>query len=266
MVTEAKGGIRTRMPLNFLASHRSLRLYTPPRFENPTQEGSQDIWASIQELIFPCLPSSSSSAIETFITPEFPAGIFPNLHTAVFLHDESLLAFDSFLATHGKSLRTIHVQVDRCFTRRLFETLTKCCPVLHEILYSIDLMGLIVNDGDRPDSMPGVTTVGFQPVSHQLTKFERKEFFDGILFWTPKLFPNVRTIRIFSEAIILHFQRCHTKGFDNFLESCSSLGIRVEDHFREPLNTPRLLEDKPMDSAFLDSQIIPECPHHSHPL
>ncbi|KAJ2927114.1 hypothetical protein H1R20_g10012, partial [Candolleomyces eurysporus] len=243
-------GILTRMPLNFLASHRSLRLYAPPRFENPTQEGPQDIWASIQELIFPCQPSYSDGypSVRTFITPEFPAGTFPNLHTVVFLHNESPLAFDSFLATHGKSLRTIHVQVDRCFTRRLFETLTKCCPVLHEILYSVNPTGLDVDDDDKPVPMPGITTVGFQPVAHQLTKYERKEFFDDILFWTPKLFPNVRTIRIFSEAIILHFQRCHTKGFNSFLESCNSLGIRVEDHFREPLNSPRLLPNEPMDA------------------
>jgi hypothetical protein len=109
--------------------------------------------------------------------------------------------------------------------------------------------GFVAADDDRPDSpMPRITTVGFQPDANQLPKFERQEFFDGILYWTPKLFPNARTIRLFSEAHIVHFQRCHHKAFDRFLESCGSLGIRVEDHFREPLNSPKLLTDQPVDT------------------
>jgi hypothetical protein len=116
------------------------------------------------------------------------------------------------------------------------------------MFYSAVPAALIVDDHYRPDPIPGITTAGFQPTVHQLSKLERRQFLENIAYWTPIFFPNARTIRILSEAIILHFQRCHTKAFNQFLESCSSQGIRVEDNFREPLNTPRLVTDKAMDT------------------
>ncbi|KAJ2914200.1 hypothetical protein MD484_g6208, partial [Candolleomyces efflorescens] len=251
MATNSVEGGQAKMPLKFLASHRSLRLYTPPHFENPIQGVPPDIWASIQELIFPSRAFATfPSFVKSFISSKFPAGAFPNLHTVVFLRTESRGILDSFLNAHGRHLRTIHIRANAanpCFSRQLIETLKKCCPFLQEILYSATTRALIVDEGNQADPMPGVITVGFQPIARQLNKSERMVFFDLILQETPKYFPNVRTIRIFSEEIVSHFQRCHTKGFKGFLQSCTSLGILVEDHFREPLNCPRLLTDKPVD-------------------